>query len=92
MKKVTLHKFVFSISLIVLGMAVWAVIPPRNEAQGEVRATPQPQSFQTGGQLSVPVLREIAATLRQIDSRLARLETVAQKLQASRSADGKVNN
>jgi hypothetical protein len=53
-------------------------------AQGEIRTTAPPQAFQSGGQLSVPVLREIAATLRQIDSRLARLEAAAQKLQTAR--------
>ena len=71
----------------IAGMTLWAAIPPTNQAQGEVRATPEPQSFQTGGQLSVPVLREISATLRQIDGRLARLETVAAKLQSPRTAD-----
>ena len=42
--------------------------------------TPEQPQFQSG---SVPVLRDISATLHQIDSRLARLETVAQKLQSS---------
>ena len=49
--------------------------------------TAPPQAFQTGGQLSVPVLKEIAATLHQIDSRLARLEAVAQKLQTAKPVD-----
>ena len=56
-------------------------ISTTNQAHGEVRGTPEPPAFQTGGQLSVPILRDIAATLHQIDARLARLETVAQKLQ-----------
>jgi hypothetical protein len=34
------------------------------------------------GQLSVPLLKEIAATLHQIDARLAKLEIAAQKLQS----------
>ena len=38
------------------------------------------RAFQAGG---VPILKEISATLRQMDMRLARLETVAQKLQTA---------
>jgi hypothetical protein len=58
------------------------------EAHAEVTGRPEPPAFQSGGQQSVPILREISGTLRQIDMRLARLETVAQKLQmaAARSA------
>jgi hypothetical protein len=37
---------------------------------------------------SVPILQEISATLRQMDGRLARLEVVAQKLQARAGMSG----
>lgn len=76
------HRVVVVIALAVTGVIVGANLSS-NVAHGEVRGTPEPPAFQSGGQQSVPVLREIAATLRQIDSRLARLETVAQKLQTS---------
>ena len=72
--------------LLIAGMIVGAAATTSNVAQGEIRTTPPPQAFQSGGQLSVPVLKEIAATLHQIDGRLARLETVAQKLQTQRPA------
>jgi hypothetical protein len=72
--------------LVAAGVVSGAALSTSSEAQGEIRATPQPQAFQSGSQLSVPVLREISATLRQIDARLARLETVAQKLQTPRPA------
>jgi hypothetical protein len=73
-------------ALVVGGLFAGASIAPSSEAQAELRATPPPQAFQSGGQLSVPVLKEIAATLRQIDSRLARLEAVAQKMQTTKAA------
>jgi hypothetical protein len=68
-----------AIGLVLLGAGAWAgaTITPARVAQGEVRPVAPPASFQSGGQLSVPILREIAATLVQIDSRLARLERAA---------------
>jgi hypothetical protein len=55
-----------------------------NKALGEVRTGPPPTSFQSGSQMSVPILKEIASTLHQMDARLAKLETAAQKLQTPR--------
>jgi len=55
---------------------------PPSQAWGEVRAEPPPKSFETGGQLSVPILRDISATLHQMDARLARMEAVAAQVQA----------
>ncbi|MEX2309473.1 MAG: hypothetical protein WD738_17870 [Pirellulales bacterium] len=81
-----LQRILLAMALVVSGVVAGAAVSISNEARGEIRATPQPQAFQSGGQLSVPVLKEIAATLHQIDARLARLETVAQKLQAPRNS------
>jgi hypothetical protein len=72
-----------AMALTVAGLIVGANMSITNLAHGEVTGTPEPPTFQSGGQQSVPILREIASTLRQMDSRLARLETVAQKLQMS---------
>ena len=80
MKRVSFHRFVIGLALAISCMVVGATIPTTNQAHGEVQGTPEPQTFKSG---SVPVLREISTTLRQIDSRLARLETMAQKMQAS---------
>jgi hypothetical protein len=55
---------------------------PPSEARGEVTIAPPPKAFETGGQLSVPILKEMSATLHQMDARLARMETVASLLQA----------
>ncbi|MCI0334349.1 MAG: hypothetical protein L0228_14120 [Planctomycetes bacterium] len=85
MKWESLHRFVASAVLLAAGMAAGAVLQFSNTAWGEVRTGPPPTAFQSGSQLSVPILKEIAATLHQMDGRLARLETVAQKLQATKS-------
>ena len=53
-------------------------------ARAEAQSPAQPQHFQSGAQLSVPVLREIAATLKQMDARLARIETAAQQFRPGR--------
>jgi hypothetical protein len=79
-----LQKGAIGVALLVAGVLAGGAVPSAKLAHGEIRPTAPPQSFQTGGQLSVPVLKEIAATLRQIDSRLARLESVAQKLQTAK--------
>jgi hypothetical protein len=71
--------------LVAAGVIMGANVSTTKEAQAEVTGRPEPPAFQSGGQQSVPILREISGTLRQIDSRLARLETVAQKLQTSAS-------
>ena len=51
-------------------------------AHAEVRRTAPAKPFTSGAQRSEQVLREISATLRSIDARLARLETVVKRLEA----------
>ena len=68
--------------LIGIGIALGSVVTPPSTAWGEVRTPTLPPSFQSGGQLSLPVLQEISATLRQIDARLARLEAAARQMQS----------
>jgi hypothetical protein len=74
------QRFAMAATLATAGVIVGANMSTTNQAHGEISATPEPPAFQSGGQQSVPILREISSTLRQIDSRLARLEIVAQKL------------
>jgi hypothetical protein len=83
MKRV-LQKGAIGVVLVMAGVLAGGGWPSAKVAQGEIRTTAPPPPFQSGSQQSVPVLKEIAATLRQIDSRLARLESVAQKLQTSK--------
>ncbi len=76
----------FSFRKLLIGLALasgcvlaGAAIPITNQALGEVSGRPEQPTFSTG---SVPILRDISTTLHQMDGRLARLETVAQKIQA----------
>ncbi len=84
MKRESLTRWLGSAALLAGGVLIGSAMESSNEAWGEVRTGPPPTAFQSGGQLSVPILKEIAATLHQMDSRLAKLEVVAQKLQAQR--------
>ncbi len=77
------QRVVTALALAVSGVVVGANLSTTHEAHGEITTTQEQPSFQSGGQLSVPILREISATLRQMDARLARLETAAQKIQMS---------
>jgi hypothetical protein len=42
---------------------------------GDVQTVPPNESFQTGDERSVPILKDILATLKQIDGRLERIES-----------------
>ena len=80
MKPFGWQRLLIGLALAAGCMLIGATIPTTNQAIGEVsRGAPEPPAFQNG---SVPILREISATLRQMDGRLARLETIAQKMQA----------
>jgi hypothetical protein len=68
-----------AVGIIVLGayLAGSLLRPPR-AANADVRHSPPRQAFLAGGERAVPILQDIAATLKRIDDRLARLEkTVA---------------
>ena len=71
-----------ALALATAGVVVGANLATTRQAHGEISAAPEIPAFQAGDQISVPILREISTTLRQIDGRLARLETAAQKMQA----------
>lgn len=69
-----------AVALFGAGLMFGAATDWTSSALGEVRSGPAPQAFQSGGQRSVPILREISATLQQMDERLARIELVAKQL------------
>jgi hypothetical protein len=62
------------------GVAVAVVLLANNcphwatTAQGDIRETPRPEAFLSGGARSEIVLREMSETLKRIDSRLERFE------------------
>jgi hypothetical protein len=71
-------------TLVGIGIALGSVVAPPSMAVGQVRTPALREHIQSGGQLSLPLLQEISATLRQIDARLARLEAVAKQLRPQR--------
>ena len=76
-------------AMLVAGLILGSTVTRPMTAWGEIRdSMPIQPHFESGDQVSVPVLREIAAILRQMDGRLARMEVVAQEFQA-KSASGK---
>jgi hypothetical protein len=80
MKHFCWQKLLIGLALATGCMFVGATIPVANLAHGEVtRGAPEPPAFQNG---SVPILREILVTLRQMDGRMARLEALAQRMAA----------
>jgi hypothetical protein len=71
--------------LIGSGYWIGASTPQSEMARAEMQPDAA-QHFQSGAQQSVPILREIAATLKQMDARLARIETAAKQHQPRSSA------
>jgi hypothetical protein len=90
MNQAKLQRVVLALVLVVTGVMVGSTLPTTKQARGELQLTPEPDSFKTGGQLSVPILKDISTTLHQIDERMARIEAVFQKLQSTRA--NKVQN
>ena len=86
MKRETFNRLAASVALLAGGIVTGAALESSNLALGEVRTGPPPTSFQSGGQMSLPILKEIASTLHQMDARLAKLEIAAQKMQMQRQA------
>lgn len=72
------------VALVGAGMLTGAALTSTGPARAEVQPAGEPQHFQSGDQLSLPILKEIAATLKQMDARLARIETAAQQFRPAR--------
>jgi hypothetical protein len=90
MKLVSWQKLVIGLALAAGCMLIGATIPMTNQALGEVRGgAPESPAFQQG---TVPVLRDISATLRQMDGRLARMEALAQKMTAKAAISARVRS
>jgi hypothetical protein len=66
--------------LVSAGLLAGTLIPPPGAVRGEVTQPAPPNQFKSGDPLSVPILRDISATLHQIDGRLSRLEAVFKEL------------
>jgi len=68
---------VFALAFAVAAVCGVLVMQPASDVHGEVRPTPVPESFKSGGERSEIVLREISETLKRIDARLAKIEAIA---------------
>ena len=77
----TWRNVLVGVGLLAAGLWLGSAAPPPSAAWAEIRTTPTPETFQSGGQQSVPILKEIAATLHQMDARLSRLEVTAKLMQ-----------
>jgi len=80
--KANLQTIFASLALVAAGVIAGAVFAP-NSALGQAKTPPQPPAFQNAAQLSLPVLKEMAATLQQMDARLAHLESIGQQMRNS---------
>jgi|SRR3954468_10079856 hypothetical protein len=85
MDRQKMQRVITALALAAGGILVGANLTTTRIANAEIRPAPEAPAFQTGDQMSLPILREMSLTLRQIDGRLARLETVAQKVQMTQA-------
>ncbi len=59
---------------VLLAFALGAAMQPRPATTAEIQQPKSPERFLAGDERSIPVLQEIAATAKQIDARLERME------------------
>ena len=85
-----LRGLAYSAGLILLGVVLGGALAPAGDARAQARKDPLSHNLRSGGQLAIPVLEEISATLQRIDARIARLETAAKQMQSQplRPTDG----
>lgn len=68
----------FATLLLVAGISFTAgsLLHPPLEAGAEVRSSPVPEAFKSGGERSEIVLKQVLATLNKMDGRLQKIESV----------------
>lgn len=77
-------------ALVAAGIVIGSVLETSTTAQSRFDSTPPPPvAFKSGGQMSVPILKDISATLRKMDERLANLETAAKSMQSKRTTSNR---
>ncbi len=57
-----------------LGYLAGVASAPSTSARAEVTEEPRREAFKAGGVLNEPILREIAATLKRIETRVEKIE------------------
>jgi hypothetical protein len=66
------------VAALVLGSLLQPIATSDAQSRfGNTQQTPAQPQFESGSERSLPVLQDIAATLRRIDARLERLESKA---------------
>ena len=78
--RISLRQALCAAALVGAGMFLGANVTRPSDAWAQIVTTPQPQHMLSGGLLSLPILQDISATLRQIDGRLSHLEDVAKQI------------
>lgn len=73
-----------ALALVGAGMFIGSNVTVPSIAWGQIVTTPQPQHMLSGGQLSLPILQDISATLKEIDGRLSRMENLAKQMSSKR--------
>jgi hypothetical protein len=61
-------------ALLLAAFWLGSAVPPRTAATAEIQKTESKEPFLAGDERSIPILKEIAATVKQIDARLERIE------------------
>lgn len=80
----SMKKGLCAAALLGAGMFIGANVTMPTIAWGQIVTTPQQQHMLSGGQMSVPILQDISSTLKEIDGRLSRMETLAKQLSNKR--------
>jgi hypothetical protein len=71
-------------ALVAFGMFIGSNFTMPEIAWSQIITTPQQQHMLSGGQMSVPILQDISATLKEIDGRLSRMEGLAKQISSKR--------
>ena len=84
-QRCSVQHLLWAATLLGVGMFIGATgITPSFAQRSDIITTPQPQHMLSGGQLSVPILQDISATLKEIDGRLSRMEVLAKQMSNKR--------
>ena len=76
----SLRNYLCAAALLGAGMFIGSNVTMPTIAWGQIVQTPHQQHMLSGSQMSVPILQDISATLKEIDGRLSRMESVAKQL------------
>jgi hypothetical protein len=80
----SLRNCLYAAALVGAGTFIGSNVTMPTIAWGQIVTTPQPQHMLSGGQMSLPILQDISATLKEIDGRLVRMESLAKQLGSKR--------